>query len=103
MGYEVVLADSERGYCHRVIQAKIDDLTILRSRPEHAHLLDIWAGIKVFSITWTETRTPYVVAFRTGDWERRLLGAHAELTWDSVRCSSELKSWLTGERATKQN
>lgn len=96
MGNEAIIADSERGYCHRTIQAKINDLAILYSRPEHGHLLDIWRGRKVFSIAWTATRTPYVVAFRTGEWERTLLQADAKLTWASIRCSFELKSWLTG-------
>jgi hypothetical protein len=96
IGYDAIIADSERGYCHRTKQAKINELTILYSRPEHGNSIDLWKGRKVFSIAWRGNRIPYVMAFRSGDWERALLCADAELTWTSVKCSAELKSWLSG-------
>lgn len=96
IGHDAIIADSERGYCHHTKQAKINELTILYSRPEHEHSIDVWKGRKVFSIAWRGNRIPYVVAFRSGDWERALLCGDAALTWKSVQCSAELKSWLSG-------
>jgi hypothetical protein len=93
-GHEVVISDEERGFCPRTIQVKVNGLTILRSWHEREQLLDVWQFRKVFSIAWTGTRT-YLVTFRPGTWENILLGADAELTWASVRCSFELKRWLT--------
>jgi len=91
IGYDVI-AGSEGGYCHYTRQAKLNDLTILYSR--RRHLIDVWQGEKVFSITWIAAEGPNVRAFRSGNWERVLLNTDAELTWTSVKCSPELKRWL---------
>src|ERR1700730_11930631 len=38
IGYDAIIADSERGYCHRTIQAKINDLTAARRiKPTSPH------------------------------------------------------------------
>jgi hypothetical protein len=95
-GRNAIIADSERGYCHHVKRAKIDDLTVMYSSPEGEHTLDVWQGTKVFSIAWRGTRTPYVARFCPGDWERILREKDVELTLSSVQCSIDLKSWLTG-------
>lgn len=94
VGYDITVADSERGYCHHNRQAKIKDLTIMCGRPERKQLLDIWQGKKVFSISWSDVLTPYVVAFDPGTWKRTLTRADIELTLESIECSAELKKWL---------
>jgi hypothetical protein len=95
VGDDITVADSERGYCHHIRQVKIEDLTIMCSRPERKQqLLDIWQGKKVFSIWWSDGLTPYVVAFHPGTWKRTLTRADLELTCDSIKCSDELKKWL---------
>jgi hypothetical protein len=94
VGYDITVADSERGYCHHNSQVKINDLTIMCSRPARAQLLDVWQGKKVFSISWNDGLTPYVVAFRPGTWMRTLTRADIKLTLESIECSAELKRWL---------
>jgi hypothetical protein len=94
IGRDVTVADSERGYCHHVRQVKINDLTIMCSRPERGQLLDIWQGKKVFSISWNATSRPYLVAFCVGSWKRTLTRADIRLTLESIECSAALKKWL---------
>jgi len=93
-GYDITIADFEKGYCHRSKQAKVHGLTIMCSRPDRQWLLDIWTNKKVFSIRWNNGVTPYVVAFRPGDWETILVRLDIAQTLDSVECSTTLKNWL---------
>jgi hypothetical protein len=94
VGHNITVANSERGYCHHSRQVKINDLTIMFSRPGREQLLDVWQGKKVFSISWNDGSTPYVVAFRPGTWKRCLTRADVKFTLEAIECSAELKKWL---------
>jgi hypothetical protein len=96
VGYDITIADSGRGYCNHHRQAKINDLAITCSRPGREQLLDIWQGKKVFSISWTDGLTPYVVAFFPGPWKGSLTRADVKFTLEAIECSAELKKWLIG-------
>jgi hypothetical protein len=76
----VTTIGNSRGDCAESREAKINDLIILCSRTGGEDLLDIWQGIKVFSISWNDSG-PYVVAFRPGTWQRLLVEADIELGW----------------------
>jgi hypothetical protein len=89
VGHDITVADSERGYCHHNRQVKIDDLTIMCSRPGRGQLLDIWQGKKVFSISWTDGLPAYVVAFRPGTWKRSLARADVKFTLEAIECSAD--------------
>jgi hypothetical protein len=73
-GLDTIIGD--RGERHRTRQIEIEGLSILHSRPAGEQLLDIWQGVKVFSVAWDATGSLTVVAFRPGDW-REILRAVA--------------------------
>jgi hypothetical protein len=77
-GLDTILAD--RGTRHRTRQVEIEGLSIMHSRPAGEQLLDIWHGVKVFSVAWDATGSLTVVVFRPGEWRgklRALAGADA--------------------------
>jgi hypothetical protein len=69
-GLDTILAD--RGTRYRTRQIEIAGLSIMHSRPAGEQLLDIWQGVKVFSVAWDVAGTLTVVAFRPGDWRQSL-------------------------------
>jgi hypothetical protein len=75
---------SSRGDCHESREAKVKDLIILCSHHDGEQLLDIWQRRKVFSISWNNSDTPHVVAFRPGAWQKRLFEADIEPGWSGL-------------------
>ncbi|MDH2386400.1 hypothetical protein [Bradyrhizobium sp. CER78] len=95
IGRQRIIANPERGYFHRVNEARISGLTIWCTGFTTEQMVDIWEGRKVFSIRWNVTRA-YLVAFRSGTWQRLITNADIEFTLQSVKCSAGLKRWLIG-------
>jgi hypothetical protein len=74
-GIDTIIGD--RGERQRTRQIEIEGLLIMHSRPAGEQLLDIWQGVKVFSVAWDATGTLTVVSFRPGDWRDKIRAAVA--------------------------
>ncbi|MFC0243231.1 hypothetical protein [Rhodopseudomonas telluris] len=70
-GSSVVLVDRDRKIKTR--QIEVGDLQITLRAPMGEHILDVYHGRKVFSVSWNDVDMVEVVAFKPGDWRQLLL------------------------------
>ncbi|WP_194473527.1 hypothetical protein [Bradyrhizobium sp. CCBAU 51753] len=98
VGREDVFARAEANYRFRHTKYAIfSGLVIAWRRHRHTQFIDIWEQEEtVFSIAWDGIHIPRLAAFQAGGWQKLVAKTDIELILDSVKCSAELKRWLTG-------
>jgi hypothetical protein len=69
-GLDTIVGDRDER--KRTRQIEIEGLLIMHSRPAGEQLLDIWQGVKVFSVAWDAAGSLTVVSFCPGDWIDKL-------------------------------
>ncbi len=76
-GSNVVLVVRDRKIKTR--QIEVGDLHIVLSAPMGEHILDVFYGRKVFSVSWNGVDMIEIVGFKPGDWRQllRSLGDNA--------------------------